>query len=100
MADLNELMFRTGVHAARQYKHNTSHLKARMDSGLEINYNVTGMLKSPINVFKSDLSYFAGAATVQLFTILVILFTYYGFWRLGRNVSFSPLEVAKVSKSS
>ena len=31
----------------------------------------------------------------MLFVILAILPLYWGFWRLGRTVSMSPLEVAK-----
>lgn len=94
MANLNEIMFRTGVHTARVY--NETWLKSRIDDGLEIYYNVSGMHQSPVNVFESDFNYFAGAAAVELFSILAILFTYYGWWRLGRAMSFSPLEIAKV----
>lgn len=95
MAGLNELMFRTGVYAAHHL--NQTDLETRIDSGLDISYNVSGTQTSPVNVFVSDFSYFAGAAAVQVFTIAIILFTFYGWWRLGRHVTFSPLEVAKVA---
>ena len=32
---------------------------------------------------------------VELFSILIVLLTFSGRWRLVRNTSFSPLEVAK-----
>jgi hypothetical protein len=94
MAGLNELMFRTGVHVANNYNH--SSLKDRLDPGVQMNYNVTGTLQSPVEVFKSDFAYFVAAAAIQQLTILLILSTFWGYWRLGRHVSFSPLEIAKV----
>ena len=93
MAALNEVMFRTGVYTAQKYTE--KHLRPLIED-LPISYNVTGILLSPVNVFESNFSYFAGAATVQIFSILTILFTFYGWWRLGRDVSFSPVELAKV----
>lgn len=94
LAVLNEVMFRTGVYTAKHY--NETYLKSRIDDGLEIHYNVTGTPLSQIEVFDSDFAYFAGAAAVELFCILAILFTFSGFWKLGRHMSFSPLEIAKV----
>lgn len=95
MASLNELMFRRGVYAAQNY--NETYLKPKLDDGLEIyNRSITGYQTSPELVYSSDFSYCAGAAIVQLLTIFTILFTFYGFWRLGRRTSFSPLEIAKV----
>lgn len=43
----------------------------------------------------SDFSFYAGAASIELVTILVILSTFYRFWKLGRRTSFSPLEIAQ-----
>lgn len=93
-AGLNEIMFRTGLHAA-QTKDETW-LKSRIDDDLEINTIITGIPQSPVDLFKSNFNYFAAAAAVELFTIFLVAFTFYGWWRLGRNMSFSPLEVAKV----
>ena len=97
MAALNELAFRTGVYTANTY--NDGFLKPMIDDDLEIYYNLTGIQKTPINVFEADFSYFAGAAAVELFTILIILFTFYGFWGFGRSVTLSPLEIAKAFDS-
>ena len=95
LAALNELMFRTGVYAAQNF--DDTWLKAKMDDGLEVISTVEGIPQSVIDVFHSDMRWFAGAAAVELFSILIILFTFYGFWRLGRNASLSPLEIAKVN---
>ena len=97
MAGLNELLFRTGFYAAQHL--NETYLKSQIDGGLEVNYNVNGTYNHAVNVYKSDMSYFGGAVAVQTLTIGLILLTYYGWWRLGRHVSFSPLEVAKVGTS-
>ena len=97
MAFLNELMFRSGVHAAQYY--GKDHLESLLDPGLETHYNVTGSPKTPETVFESNFTYFAIAATIELFTIIIITFNFYGWWRLGRSTSFSPLEIAKASHS-
>ena len=70
-----------------------------MDPGLEVHTTVEGTPLNPVDVFHSNMDYFAGAAVVNLFSILAILFTYYGFWRLGRHASLSPFEIANVSRS-
>lgn len=76
LANMNELMFRTGVHVAKVY--NETYLKSMIDEGLEINYNTTGTVISPVNVFESNFHFFAAAASVQMISILVLLFTFYG----------------------
>ena len=93
LAGINELMFRAGLHTA--IGHDETWLKRRIDPGLEIDQKITGVLESPIPVFESDFGYFAGAATVELVTVVIILVTFCGYWRLGHNTSFSPLEIAK-----
>ena len=93
MAGLNELMFRIGVHAAQSYEND--YLEPLLDPGVETNYTVTGTLHGPQEVFKSDFAYFFAAAALELLTILLVASTFFGYWKLGRHVSFSPLEIAK-----
>ncbi|KAK3723539.1 hypothetical protein LTR37_001791 [Vermiconidia calcicola] len=93
MASLNELMVRTGFGAA-QFS-NESRLKSLMNDGLEVHTNVSGIPLSPVNVSETNYRWLAAAAAVQLFTILMVLFTFWGWWRIGRDTSFSPLEIAK-----
>lgn len=95
MASLNELLFRVGVNTAANYSE--TYLKERIDKDKDIHYNVAGTVTSAVEVFHSDFSWFAGAASLELFCILVILLTFYGWWDLGRHFTFSPLEIAKVS---
>ena len=118
MASLNELMFHmsntrqisstlidadsyfflgTGVYTAQHY--NESYLESRIDDGLKVSYKAMATPLSPVDVFHSDFAYFAGAAVVEGIYILAVLFTFYGWWNLGRHMSFSPLEIAKVKKT-
>lgn len=93
MAGLNELMFRIGVHVAQNY--NSEDLKSLLDPGVQTNYSVIGAAQGPQEVFKSEFAYFFAAAGLELLTIVLVASTFIGYWRLGRHVSFSPLEIAK-----
>jgi hypothetical protein len=92
---LNTLMFTVGAVAAHE---DPSYLEQHLDPGLSSNTTntITGHLHGTHNIFHTNLRWFAAAAAVEAFCIALILPTYIGFWRLGRPVSFSPLEVAKV----
>jgi hypothetical protein len=67
-------MFRTGLYLAQHY--DDDYLRPLLDDGLESNATIVGLLTSPVEIFHSDLSYFAGAAAVELLAILTILFTF------------------------
>ena len=94
LRDLNKLMFLAGATVARQS--NTSYLQSHMDSGLPVKTTIIGSKEGSQNIFHTNLHWFGGAAVVELICIALILPTYFGWWKLGRPVSFSPLETAKV----
>lgn len=96
VAGLNKLMFYAGGMLASKY--DASYLEDRMDDGLTVQKTVEGYLEGNHNVFDTNYSYFAAAAVIELVCIVLIAPTYWGWWNLGRQVSFSPLEVAKVCK--
>lgn len=89
-------VFRSGVQFVHSFDMNQ--FEKHLDKGLisEINSTVAGTTTRQVTVYSSDFSFFAGAAAVELFTIGIVLYTFYGWWRLGRNTSLSPLETAKV----
>ena len=57
--------------------------------------SATHLFAGPQEVFKSDFAFFFAAAALELLTIVLVASTFFGYWRLGRQVSFSPLEIAK-----
>ena len=92
LKSLNRLMFNIGAGAAQQQLADSA-----LDPGLLVNTTTMGYRKGHRNVFQTDLRWFAAAAAVEGLCVALILPTYFGYWRLGRKVSFSPLEIAKVS---
>jgi hypothetical protein len=56
--------------------------------------NIT-MQSFSVTVFKSRYEYLAAAVGIMLLSILVVVPTYNGFWELGREVTLSPIEIAK-----
>jgi hypothetical protein len=93
MAGLNELMFRIGVHAAQ----NHDHASLLLDPGVQINYTSTGFEQDQQVVFKSDFTFYYPAAALQIVTIVVTALTFWKYWNIDRPVSFSPLEMTKVT---
>ena len=88
----NELMFRSGIIATRT--RSPENLAARIDPGLEINQTVSATQEQTRNVYKSDLRWYAGAAAIQIATALITLPMFWGWWRLGCNLTLSPFSVA------
>lgn len=91
---MNQVMFRIGVFAAQTLP--PSLLKERLDPGLEVNTTTVGQVVGEHNVFQTDLWWLMAAALVEIVCVSLILPTYFGWWRIGRRVTFSPLEIAKV----
>lgn len=75
----------------------SDYYEQHLDPGLRVNTTVTGYLDGPHEVYSTNLWYFFAAAVIECVSIAFILPTYLGFWKLGRHVTFSPLEIAKVS---
>ena len=95
IASIKKLMVYAGALAAREH---ISWLEPRMDPNLvdAINSTITGYLVGDQNVFHADYRFFIAAVLVELVCIALVVPTYWGWWKLGRPVSFSPLEIAKV----
>lgn len=93
LRNLNELMFRTGIAASSL---SSSALESSLDPDQVTNATVLGHNYGQQSVFTTNFYYYLGAALLESLCIFLILPTYWGYWRLGRSVSFSPLEIAKV----
>ena len=94
-ASINKLMVYAGAIAAQ---HNASSDPARMDPGWQTRSNAKTRARVVGDhlVFNTDYWFFFAAALVEVVCIAAILPTYRGWYKLGRPVSFSPLELAKV----
>lgn len=71
-----------------------------MDPGLSAHTVINGAVQGMVNVYHTTYWWFLGAALIELLCIAVVGLTYWGWWRMGRPVSLSPLEIAKVTPSS
>ena len=48
-----------------------------------------------VPIYTTHRGWIAGSTTIVCVTCIAILSTYWGWWRLGRDVSMSPLEIAR-----
>lgn len=96
-ADLNKMMVWAGMLSAAQPEPYHSTLESRIDPAAAMNSTVTGYKTGTHAVYMTDFEYFAAAAIVVMACIATIAPAYWGWWTLGRSVSFSPLEIAKVN---
>lgn len=97
LEDMNRLMFYLGyLTGTRTDGPVAAWLKSELEPGLKADPIVTGRVRGHHNVYRSDLRWFGAAAAMQTSCIALVLLTFIGWWRLGRPVSFSPIEIAKV----
>ncbi|KAF7193218.1 hypothetical protein HII31_05444 [Pseudocercospora fuligena] len=94
LADMNNLMFRAGILAAQK-----SNSSSRIDPGLTINQTLTATETLTLNVFHTDLRWFAGAAIFEILAILTIFPIFWGWWKLGVKHTMSPLEILKAGEA-
>ncbi|KAF2172137.1 hypothetical protein M409DRAFT_17377 [Zasmidium cellare ATCC 36951] len=90
---LNKLMFSTSVYATQEL--DEQDLFARIDPGLQISYDVQGLRIDAQPVFQTKWVFFWGAAAIQILCVVVVLSTFWDFWKLGRAASLSLLEIAR-----
>lgn len=69
------------------------------DPRLTFQRKLTEILLGRLHVFRTSFWYFLGAALLEMLCISLMFPTHFGWWRLGRAVSFSPLEVATAFKA-
>lgn len=116
--DSTKLFFRGAVIASSGAKP-WKHPDAWIDPGLKVHQTVQSKQVIPLNVFRSDLRWYAAAAVLELVTVLIVLpmfrgwlsffhitpsgdimtgtialLRYIGQWTLGCNLSMSPFTVA------
>lgn len=89
---MNKLMFYFGAAAAQE---SLQYLEDRLDAGLSTENTAVGSVIGDISVYRTNYWFFLGAAVVEVICIALILPTFWGWWKMGRPVSFSPFEVAR-----
>ncbi|CAK3922780.1 Hypothetical predicted protein [Lecanosticta acicola] len=47
------------------------------------------------SVYTTHYPYMAGAVVINMLAIMIVLAMFKGYWHLGRNISMSPLEIAR-----
>ena len=100
LQDLNRLMFLLGRAAVSGAIGNITYPQMHVDPGLPVKTSTLGYLQGDHIIYETNLRWFGAAVVIELVCIALILPTYFGWWRLGRAVSFSPLETAKVCQTS
>lgn len=91
---LHEIMFRTALKAANaadSVSVQNAHGNRTFDTKQSVHATQTGVQ----NVFVSHYGYLFGALAVMTFGVLSVIPTFYGWWRLGRPMTLSPIETAK-----
>ncbi len=91
IGQLNELFFRAGLFAGTWP--NIRHL---LDPGLSAEQAVPSVQTWKVNTFHSDLRWFAGAAVLQILTIMLVLPAFWGWWKIGTDMTLSPFHLAKL----
>lgn len=97
MNSLNKLMVYFGYFAGQNVLKDPNH--GRMDPGLPVQTVTTGYPSGHEDVYHTDYWFFFGAAVLELICVALVAPTYWGWWNIGRPISFSPLEIAKAFES-
>lgn len=89
VSNFNQLMLRGAIMAAAY-----PGVEQAMDPGVAVNQTVIATDTVHQNVFRTDLRWYAGAAVLELVTILLIIPMFFGRWQLGGNLTLSPFNLA------
>jgi hypothetical protein len=93
----NEIMFRSalqaGVHDTTTYNLESPNGGGNKTFSSAATVNSTQTVSR--NQFLTHFGYVAAAVIVMVVGILAVMPTFYGWWRLGRDVSLNPIETAK-----
>jgi hypothetical protein len=81
---IREIAFRASVRAGKDNSTATDALQVVPYTGLESR-----------TIYVTNKIYMAFAAAVSTLSLVAVAATFYGWWELGREMSMSPLEIAK-----
>ncbi|KAH9207812.1 hypothetical protein DL95DRAFT_395741 [Leptodontidium sp. 2 PMI_412] len=103
---MNEMMFRTALRASNTSLYNglegfnhpgepVVFVPMPGVDGVPRNTNITMTQTSSINVYSSDYKFLGASIALILLSLILIIPLYYGYWKMGRRPTLSPLETAK-----
>lgn len=96
LGGLNEIMLRSGIVVATEHDNTVQDL----DPGVDVvQRDVNATITSTISVFEAQYRWWGAAAIVQCSCILVILPLFWGWWKLTRQTTLSPFEVAQAMEA-
>ncbi|KAK5675810.1 hypothetical protein LTS10_011541 [Elasticomyces elasticus] len=87
MNDMNDMMFRAAVLSS-----SWANLTQLIDPGLSAEQSVTANQTVTQNVYRADFRWYAAATALEILVALAVLPLFWGWWRLDRHVSFSPIS--------
>ncbi|KAK5729773.1 hypothetical protein LTR17_011639 [Elasticomyces elasticus] len=87
MNDMNDMMFRAAVLSS-----SWANLTQLIDPGLSAEQSVTANQTVTQNVYHADFRWYAAATALEILVALAVLPLFWGWWRLDRHVSFSPIS--------
>ena len=99
MKDINKIVVWAGSAIASQNGSYKSYLESQTNPNLPMHTQVNGQRTGSHSVFHTDYAWFIAAALVETLCLAFIAPTYWGWWKLGRDMSFSPLEIAKAFRA-
>jgi hypothetical protein len=106
LSNIRDIMFRSSIAIAQEsikaYVWNTTAGGADTQNGTVPSQNITvpGEYRIYHTVYQTNTRMLGIGLGLMLIAVLAILPLFWGFWRLGREVSMSPLEVAKALHSA
>jgi len=69
--------------------------KALADANSSVIQAITVDVQMSTNVYHTEYAFLVIAAVITLLAMIFVSTTFHGYWELGRDVSMSPLEIAK-----
>ncbi|PYI14805.1 hypothetical protein BO99DRAFT_291356, partial [Aspergillus violaceofuscus CBS 115571] len=87
-------MFRTALAAANDSSR-LEYYKGVDATRVQTNQTVNSVLTTEEVVFKLHLEFLAAGVLVTIACVIPVASTFYGWWKIGRPVTMSPIEIAK-----
>ena len=89
LAALNNIMFRTALKAA-----SVNQTLYPLEGNFPIHSTIEAIRTTEQSVYQSNMGYLYAAIGILQLGVIVVLPVFYGWWKLGRKFTMSPIDVA------